>query len=284
MQFKDYYKTLNISENAEPDEIKKTYRKLAKIWHPDRNEGNKESSEKFKEIVEAYEVLSDPIKRKNFDELYGAKKRTKKYNYQNNDTFQKQKNTEYSDFFKQFFSKKGKKKYSYLKGNDMRGKITISLYEAYFGSTRILNINSKELRLKIKPGVENNTILKITGMGKISKFGGQNGDLFVRIIVNKDNEYIRNKNDLTKTVFVDIFTAILGDKLKVKTFKKEINISVPQNFDSVNKLRIKGFGMPIYNNSEQYGDLYLDIRYKLPKKLREREIKLLKELQKLSKY
>ncbi len=286
MQFKNYYKILNVQKNAGSGEIKKSYRKLVKLWHPDKNAGDKNAEEKFKEIAEAYEVLTDPDKRKKFDDFMGLQniRNSSFYKTKHNRSYStsQESYSEYSDFFKQFFRKKqSKTRNSYFKGNDIRGKITIELEEAYIGSTRIIKIGNQKLRIKIKPGMDNNKILKISGMGKISKYGGRRGDLYVRIAVNKNSVYTRKGIDLIKEEAIDVYTAILGGKINVKVFNREIKINIPQNFKFDKKLRVKKLGMPIYEQPGSYGDLFLKIKYNLPKSLSSREIKLLKELQKI---
>jgi len=283
VNFKDYYKILKVSKNANEDEIKKSYRKLAKQWHPDKNPNNKKAEDKFKEISEAYDVLSDSLKRKKFDDFINVSSRTNtNYSYRKAKDFsQEEYETEFSDFFKQFFKKRSNKKYSYFKGDDLRGKITIDLEEAYSGSVRVINTKSGKIRIKIKPGVSDNKILKVKGKGKISKYGGENGDLFIRISIKKHNLYTRKNNDLIKHINVDVYTAILGGDIIVSTFKGNIKVKIPQDYQFKQKLRIESYGMPHYDNPEIFGDLYLDISYDLPRNITDEEKKLLEKLKSL---
>jgi curved DNA-binding protein len=183
MVFKDYYKILGVKPEATQDEIKKAYRKLAILYHPDKNPGNKQAEEKFKEVAEAYDVLSDEKKRREFDNIRTfGRIRNKKYNYQRTKTnfsddfkasykyahddpsklweeFIKDYNlrgAKFSDFFRNFFYRRNKNK-----GQDRTAKLTISFDEAYFGSTRIIKIEGKKFRLRIKPGIKNDQMLKI---------------------------------------------------------------------------------------------------------------------------
>lgn len=294
MKFKDYYKILGVSKDASQEEIKKAYRKLAMIYHPDKNEeGDKHSEEKFKEIVEAYEVLSNSAKREEFDRFFGKKTTTK-----NHTTYQKttQTNDEnifwddlakkynkgpFSEFFKKFFEKKAG---SILKGDDIKGKITIDLSEAYLGSTRILTVNNEKLRIQIKPGIQNEQILKIPGKGKKSPVSsGANGDLYVRIVLKEDTNFKRVNDDLYTNLNVDIYVIMLGGKVQVKTLKGDINIEIPQGTPYGKELRIKGYGMPIYDNPANSGDLYIKIYYAIPKDLSQKEKTLLSELYQLNK-
>lgn len=285
MNFKNYYKILGIAKNAGEEEIKKAYRKLAKQWHPDKNPDNKKAEEKFKEISEAYDVLSDAVKRKKFDDFISFSNKQRTYAYRRStDYTEKAYESEFSDFFKQFFRKrKTDRRYSYFKGDDLRGKITINLSEAYEGSTRIVNTSSGKFRIKIKPGIESNNILKIEGKGKKSRYEGENGDLYIRIVIKGTPGFVRKKNDLIKTEYIDVYTAILGGEITVSTFKGNIKVKIPENYKYIRKLRVKNYGMPIYNKTGMYGDLFLDLKYILPEKLSEEEIRLLKKLQELRK-
>lgn len=282
MNFKDYYKILGVDKNTDENEIKKAFRKLAKQWHPDKNPGNKKAESKFKEISEAYDVLSDSLKRKKFDDFININTSNTTYSYKNAKDFTTEKyETEFSDFFKQFFKKRSKKKYSYFKGDDLRGKITINIREAYTGSIRVINTSNEKIRIKIKPGITNDKILKVKGKGKPSKYGGENGDLFIRIVIAKDNLYERRKNDLIKKEVIDVFTAILGGEISVSTFKGKIKVKIPPNFKFDKRLRLKGFGMPDYNNPDKFGDLHLDLKYKLPEFVSDEEQILLRRIKEI---
>ncbi len=282
MNFKDYYKILGVKASSGEEDIKKAYRALAKKWHPDKNPGNKAAEEKFKDIAEAYEVLSDSEKRKKFDDFVQSSRKAKNsYSYhQSNSNFQETEyESEFSDFFKQFFRNKDRRKGgSLLKGEDIRGKITIGIEEAYYGSSRIINTSAGKIRIKIKPGVKSEQILKIAGKGKASKYGGKPGDLFIRIIVKNSAEYMRKGNDLYKKEQIDIYTAILGGEISIQTLKGEVKITIPENYDYKQKLRLRNYGMPIPSKNGAFGDLYLELGYFMPQNLSEQEKKLLKEL------
>ncbi len=282
MNFKNYYKILGLDKNTAESEIKKAYRKLAKQWHPDKNPGNKKAENKFKEISEAYDVLSDNIKRKKFDDFINVNESKAAYSYNNaKHYYTNTSETDFSDFFKQFFKKRSKQKYSYFKGDDLRGKITIELQEAYTGSMRIINTSKEKIRIKIKPGITNDKILKIKGKGKASKYGGENGDLFIRIVINKNDLYTRRKNDLIKKEIIDVYTAILGGEISVSTFKGNIKVKIPPNFKFNKKLRVREYGMPDYDNPNKFGDLHLDLDYKLPETISEEEQILLRRIQEI---
>lgn len=284
MQFKDYYTILGLNKDASDEEIKKSYRKLAKQWHPDMNPDNKQAEEKFKQIAEAYDVLTDSVKRKKFDDFvnFGKQKTYSNYSTNTNSGNRQESNTG-SEFFNQFFKqRKTSTNSKYFKGDDIRGKITIDLYEAYLGSTRILNILDEKLRIQIKPGVENDQIIKITGKGNPSKYGGKKGDLFIRIIISPHPVFQRKGNDLYCEVTGNVYSILLGDKMNLTTLKGDINIVIPNNIESGNTFRIKNMGMPVYD-SQEFGDLYVKVNYRLPQNISPKERELLLQLKELDK-
>lgn len=320
MLFKNYYEILGVKQDATEDEIKKKYRKLAMLFHPDRNPGDKKAEEKFKEIAEAYDVLSDNEKRAEFNRLLGNRNRrkttygnsnygnksgyqsytdgftnpytTKSKKYETDDTledvwrdFKKQvKDSQFSEFFRTFFKNKEEEREAekkVFKGKDIMGKITIDLDEAFTGSKRILTVNNEKLRLTIKPGIENDQILKIKGKGHKSKYPyGDPGDLFVRIAIKPHKKFKRKGNDLHMDLNIDVYSVILGSEEKIKTPGREVSIKIPQGIPYGKTLRLKGLGMPIYNTEESFGDLYVKVKYAIPKNLTQEERNLLKELYK----
>jgi len=303
MNFKDYYKILGVEKTANQEEIKKAYRKLAKQFHPDKNPDKKGAEDKFKEVNEAYDVLGDPEKKKKYDLMSGTNNFGQNYqNYQKNTYsnpnqkttytstdepedgsyfYQKyygsssrsnqKKNTDsepdgtFSDFFKQFFKEKKEKSAKDMgKGGDLKGKVTIDLEEAYLGSERILHVGNEKLRLKIKPGAKNDQILKIPGRGGEGILSDHRGDLFVRIIVKPHSVFERKENDLYCNKQIDIFLALLGGKTKIKTFKGEVDVTIPPGVEHGKMFKMKGMGMPFYDAPNTFGDLYVTIHYAIP--------------------
>ncbi len=285
MQFKDYYKILEVEPNATAEQIKKSYRRLAMTYHPDRNPDNPEAEDKFKDISEAYEVLSNAEKRKKFDLMRDGKNNTGDF-YKKNSTsagtsagqnnkknsddddfgfdfdFFRRKKEEYSEFFNNFFRKS-----DLFKGDDFTGNITISLREAYMGSVRILNILDNKLRISIKPGIKNDQLLKIPEQGYPGIKGGRKGDLYVRVKIENDNVFTRRGDELFTEVFVDIFKIMLGGPILVSTLSGDVRINIPSGFEYGKQLKIKGKGMPVYGTDGIYGDLYVKIKYHMPKEL-----------------
>ena len=301
MKFQDYYKILGVEKTASLAQIKKAYRKLALKYHPDKNEEKAKAKEKFLKIKEAYEVLKDPEKRKKYDDLIRQKKRTKKATYTQQDYHQQYKKQQkaqsytyddkyddsdslFSSFFNYFFGKRKKRtNYSSLyQGKDIKGKISIDLIEAFTGSTRILNVHGEKLRLSIKPGIKNEHQLKIAKKGAYSELGTNRGDLYVKIKINPHAIYKRKQNDLYRDIFINIYTIMLGGKVKLNTFHGEKIIVIPKGLEYTKQLRIKNAGMPFYGAPDKFGDLYLRVKYKLPEHLSEKETSMLKKLRQIN--
>lgn len=310
MEYKDYYKILGVSKTATQDEIKKAYRKLAVKYHPDKNPGDKAAEEKFKEIVEANEVLSDPEKRKMYDELGANWKQYQQAGFNNAGAAGRRSYAQsgpggqyyyefegdpsdffgagggsFHDFFESLF---GKHHSSHaaggrfdgfsqsMPGSDLAGEIHITLQEAYSGTERIVDVNGEKIRLKIKPGAYDELKLKLKGKGEIGS-SGQAGDLYITIRVEPNAVFERKGNDLYMEAPVDLFTALLGGKLEIYTLSGKVNISVPEGTQNGKQLRLKGKGMPVYGTSA-YGDLYVKLKVELPEKLTDEQKNLLHKL------
>jgi len=302
MQFKDYYKILGVSPDASTEEIKRVYRKLALKYHPDKNPGNKQAEEKFKEISEAYEVLSDPEKRKKYDMIYNGGQGpsagfggfgdfgmggNQGFYYKNvqadidlDDLLGNFGTGGFSEFFKQFFggrSKSQKKKQT--KGEDIYTKVKITLTEAYTGTERVILINNNKLRIKLKPGIQHDQLLRIKGKGHPSLYGGEPGDLYVKVEILPHPYFKRQGNDLYTEIEVNVFKIMLGGKAKVHTLSgKEVVLTIPQGIPYGHTLRLKGLGMPVYEQEGYYGDLYVKVKYKIPAELTTKEKELLEQV------
>jgi curved DNA-binding protein len=314
MKFKDYYKILGVSKSASQDEIKKAYRKLAMKYHPDRNAGNKEAEEKFKEIGEAYEVLRDPEKRKKYDQLGANWKQYQNVGYGSGDfgfsnfggaspgggsTFYYEGDLGdifgssaegFSDFFRSFFggTRRGDRsgfsnKQNVRRGNDLQTEIEITLAEAYSGTIRILNVDGEKLRVKTKPGAYTGQELRIRGKGELGSNGGQRGDIYIKIKVLPDARYSVNGNDLIRKTDIDLYTAVLGGNVEIDTFAGRLNVKVPAGSQNGSKLRIRGKGMPVYGKPALAGDLYVQLNVIIPRNLGTEELNLFKKLKELNK-
>jgi curved DNA-binding protein len=299
MDYKDYYKVLGLDKNATRDEIKKAYRKLAVKYHPDKNQGNAEAEHKFKEINEAHEVLSDPDKRKKYDELGSNWQQYQSNGKRGGFDWNQWQNAEqgryrhssfeeedFSDFFNSVFGGMGgsahRRKTTY-KGQDYHAEVSISLEEAYHGTSRILELNKQKLRIQIKPGIENGQILRIPGKGAKGMNGGQAGDLYLTITIEPHHIYERHASNLEQTVLIDMYTALLGGKVKVHTFTGDVLITIPEGTHDGRSFRLKGKGMPFYGKNNQHGDMIVKTRVQLPSGLSEEQKELLKKIRQLEK-
>lgn len=305
MEYKDYYKILGVDKKASQDEIKKAYRKLAVKYHPDKNPNDKNAEEKFKEVSEAYEVLSNPENRKKYDSLganwkqyeqqgynpqsgFGGAPGGGQYYYEyNGDPSDLFGEAGFSDFFNSFFRGQGKSSGGFssggfgrgardVPGSDMAGELPISLEEAYQGTERIVNLGTEKLRVKIKPGAYDGLQLKVKGKGEVGRTG-KAGDLFLTVRIQPNAIFQRKGDDLYRDLPVDVFTMMEGGKIPVMTLSGEVNITIPEGTQNNKQLRLKGKGMPEYGGSGN-GDFYVTILAKLPEKLTKEQKQLIKKL------
>lgn len=302
--FKDYYRTLGVEKNASADEIKKKYRQLARKWHPDKNPGDKDAEERFKEVTEAYEVLSDPEKRTQYDNLgadwqryrgsqagdysdwvsryarhqhgrRGARGYT--YSAEAEDVFENLGG--FSDFFEAFFgqgfagarSRGGAPR----RGSDFEASLHISLEEAVKGCEKTVLIDRKTVRIRIRPGTPSGQRLRLREQGSPGGAGGRPGDLYVTIHIDKHPFFERRDSNLVFTAPIDLFTALRGGKIRLSTPEgKRIAVTVPPESDNGAVLRIPGMGLR-KDGGETRGDLLVRMSVQLPKSLSEEERRLL---------
>ncbi|MBJ6117866.1 J domain-containing protein [Pontibacter sp. BT310] len=310
MDYKDYYKTLGVDKKASQAEIKKAYRALAKKYHPDKNKGDKAAEEKFKDVSEAYEVIGDEEKRKQYDQLgsnwrqyqntgggFGGRGGQQEYyggqpgggGFRGFEGDPDMFGGGFSDFFQQFFGGGGGfgqqqgrgNRGQAAKGQDYEAEMEITLQEAYHGTSRLLNLHNQQLRITTKPGVADGQVLKIKGKGAPAAGGRTAGDLFIKIFVKPDPKFERKGSDLYTNLPVDLYTAILGGDAHAQTLTGQLKLKIPAGTQNDKTLRLRGKGMPVYGKPDQHGDLYVKIIVELPTHISDEERNLLEKLRDL---
>ncbi len=302
MEYKDYYKILGIPKNASEKEIKAAYRKLARQLHPDLNPNDKGAQERFKEVNEAHEVLSDPQKRKKYDELGANWKQYEQYQRAGGQgpfawggggggQYRTVSPEEFeqmfgdlggaSDFFRTFFgggfgNPRGTQS---RRGQDIEQPVQVTLEEAYRGTKRTLQRDGRRVEVNIKPGVKTGSRIRVAGQGLEGNGAGAAGDLYLNIEVTPHPTYERRGDDLYVEVPVDVYTAVLGGEVRVPTLRGgQLMLKIPPETQNGRTFRLAGKGMPKLNAPEVFGDLYVKIRVTLPEKLSEKEKELFKQL------
>lgn len=294
MAFIDYYKILGVSKTATEKEIKATYRKLARKYHPDLNPDNKEAEIKFKEINEANEVLSDPENRKKYDrygkdwkqgEEFEKAQHQRQQQSQHRSGHQVFSEQEYSDFFESMFGGKRTSSreghYPKFKGQDYHADLHLDLKDVYTTHKQVLTVNNKNIRLTIPAGVENGQVIKIKGKGGEGLNGGINGDLYIKFNINNRTQFKRDGNNLYLNVDLDLYTSLLGGEIKVDTFSGKVKLKITPETQNETKVKLKGKGFPVYKKEGEFGDLIITYHIKIPTHLSEKEMELFKELQKI---
>ncbi|NOR90758.1 MAG: DnaJ domain-containing protein [Anaerolineales bacterium] len=296
MEYKDYYKVLGVDRSASSDEIKRIYRKLALKYHPDKNPGDSQAEEHFKEINEAYEVIGDSTKRAKYDQL-GSSYRSWERTGSQPGSFDWSEWMQggqgggvrvdiggFSDFFSAIFSGMSAQQQGYRTqgrrlGRDIKQPVTITLSEANTGTTRVLTINGKKIEVTIPPGSRTGTKVRVSGLGEAG--AQKTGDLFLVITIAPDARFKLEKDDLYTRVNVDLYTAILGGEVEVPTLSGNVVLTIPAGSQPDQSFRLKERGLPNLRNKKKRGDLYARLDISLPRKLNSRERKLFKELVKL---
>jgi curved DNA-binding protein len=304
MDFVDYYKTLGVPKNASADDIKKAYRKLARKLHPDVNPNDKEAHKKFQQINEANEVLSDPEKRKKYDQHGENWKHADQYEQARQQqgqqgfggggfggrgfgggeyTYSSGDEGNFSDFFESLFGgSRGRRSQTKYRGQDYNAELQLTLSSVYTTHQQTITINGKNVRITIPAGVENGQKIKLAGYGSPGVNGGPNGDLIITFNIKNDTNLKREGNDLYKTEDVDLYTALLGGEKTIDTLSGKIKLKVNPETQNGTKIRLKGKGFPVYRKEGQFGDLYITWNVKLPTNLTQKQKELFTELSKLS--
>lgn len=295
MEFIDYYKVLGVDKNASADDIKKAYRKLARKLHPDLNPNDKEAHKKFQQLNEANEVLSDPEKRKKYDQ-YGK-------DWQHAEQFEKARQSQqqqyggqweqpftgdfsggdFSDFFESLFGNRtgNGRRQTKFRGEDYNAELQLNLTDVYKTHQQTFTVNGKNIRITIPAGVENGQKIKIKGHGGPGINGSPQGDLYISFNINNNTKFKRIGNDLYTTADIDLYTAVLGGEITVDTFDGKAKLNVAPGTQNGTKIRLKGKGFPVYRQEGQFGDLFVTYNIKLPTNLTEEQKELFRQLSKL---
>lgn len=293
MEFIDYYKILGVDKNASDEDIKKAYRRLARKLHPDLNPNDKEANRKFQELNEANNVLSDPEKRKKYDQYgkdwqhgaeYEKASRSQHRRPAGDQTFSANFGEgDFSDFFESMFGHRGGGAQVKFKGQDYHSELDLTLKEAFATHQQTLNVNGKNIRITMPAGIENGQVIKLKGHGGKGVNGGPDGDLYITFSIANTPEFKRSGNDLYTSLVLDLYTAVLGGELVLDTFDSKIKLKVAPETQNGTKIRVKGKGFPIYKKEGEFGDLYVTYTIKIPTQLTEKQKELFAELAKLSK-
>ena len=290
---KDYYSILGVPRDATEGDVKKAFRKKALNYHPDRNKGNPNAEEKFKEVNEAYAVLTDKEKRSQYDR-FGTDGFHKRFSRE--DIFR---DFNFGDAFNSFGSQSGSRNNSGFpdlesflsghgfdgprkcKGKDIRQEFHISFHEAALGTQRsmIVELNGRKLEttFRIPEGLKNGSQLRLMGKGQPGINGGKPGDLYLKIHINKDPHFSREGEDVVINKEISPTDALLGTTVEVPTLKDSKNLTIPPCTQSHTKLRLKSVGIP-FNQGKSTGDQLVRIIIKYPKKLTEQQLELVHKL------
>jgi curved DNA-binding protein len=307
MEYRDYYKVLGVERTASEQDIKKAYRKLAMKYHPDRNPGNKQAEETFKNINEAYQVLSDSEKRARYDQLgesynswaqSGAPSGS--FNWQDWVTQQSrsqrgQVNSEnfqdvfggglggFSDFFNSIFGG-----FSGQTGTSSRTvrrpsspnitqPVKISFLEAYQGTERSILVGERRFEVKIPAGARTGTKIRVHGAAPVNS-SGQAGDLLLAIEVAEDNRFERKVDDIYTETGIDLFTAVLGGQVNVATPAGNVLLTIPAGTQPGQTFRLAGRGVPHLKNPKEFGDLFVRIKVQIPRQLTSQQKALFEQI------
>jgi curved DNA-binding protein len=321
LEYKDYYDILGVGRDADNKELRTAFRRLARKHHPDVNPNDPDAEERFKEINEAYEVLSDPEKRQKYDQLGAEWKQYQRTGGQPGDfdwnrwrsgapgaegqrvhvQYGTPEDLEdlfggaspFSDFFSQIFGGMGGATGSAApggfeyqvrpqRGRDYEQEVEITLQEAYQGTSRVFDKDGRRLRAKIPAGVRSGTRIRISGEGEPGAGGGAAGDMYLRVKVAPDPTFERQGSDLYVDVPVGLYQSVLGGKVEVPTLDGIVRLTIPDGTQNGQLFRLRGKGMPHLQNPNEYGDLYAKVNVRLPTDLDSEQKKLFEELRRVS--
>lgn len=308
MAFIDYYKVLGVERNASQDDIKKAYRKMARKYHPDLNKDDPNAKDKFQEINEANEVLSDPEKRKKYDEYgehwkHADEFKAEREAYQraqerggqsaywysvNGDDFMggfgRGNASGFSDFFEQLFGhgasagRSGRGYNMMSRGGDIEAQMNLSLREAAVTHKQTFSVNGENLRITIPAGIADGQMIKLKGHGEKGSNGAPDGDLYITFQIAPDPEFKREGDDLFTDVDIDLYTAVLGGSVNVKTIDGMVKLKVNPGTQNDTKVRLRGKGFPVYKKEGTFGDLIVTYHVDIPTSLSEKQKELFTQL------
>lgn len=306
MAFIDYYSILGLSKAASSDDIKKAYRKLARKYHPDINPDNEEAKRKFQQINEANEVLSDPEKRKKYDEYGENWKHAEEYEKARQQQAQNGgfagdfggfggfgggsysfsgDDGEFSDFFESLFGRSTRSSASGrsrgYRGQDYTAELHLSLRDAYETHKQTLTVNGKNIRISVPAGISDGQVIKLSGQGGPGANGGPDGDLYITFVIAEDSRFKRVGSDLYSTADISLYNAVLGGEEMVDTFTGKVKLNIKAGTQNGTKVRLKGKGFPVYKKDGQFGDLIVTYSVKIPTHLNAEQKELFQKLAKL---
>ena len=296
MIFKDYYKILGLDTNkVTADEIKYAYREQAKKYHPDINSESNFSEERFKDINEAYKVLSDVLSRRKYDRMWNSRIGYKKKNEES----KREEGSLFSNFFNMFFggmtekeekqsTTKGKNKNKVpKKGENVETEIEVSIEEAFYGANKKVSLRTVEGKMKtftitIPVGIRNGEKIRLLGQGKKGQNGGNNGDLFIKVHIVNNKKFALDGIELHTSLLLTPWEAALGTKVTIDTIDETVSLHVPQGIQSGEIVRIPGKGYKDGKGGQ--GDLIAEVKIMVPKNLTKEEKELFQKFSKISKF
>lgn len=292
MEFIDYYKILGLTKGADEKEVKKAYRKLARKYHPDLNPNDSEAEKNFKQINEANEVLSDPEKRKKYDQ-YGK-------DWQHAEEFEKAKSQrqsrsrsqkyssssgqegDFSDFFESMFGGAGfgrQERQVKFRGQDFNAELRLNLTDVIKTHKRTLTVNGKNIRITIPAGIEDGQTIKIKGYGSEGINGGPKGDLYITFSLVNNTNFKREDANLYKTLQIPLTKSILGGAITIDTLDGKVKLTIKPETQNGSQVKLRGKGFPVYKKEDHFGDLIITYQINIPTKLTEEQRKLFKKLE-----
>jgi curved DNA-binding protein len=286
MEYKDYYQTLGVDRNASEEDIKRAYRKLALQYHPDRNPGNNQAEEKFKEVNEAYQVLSDQEKRSRYDQLGDSYTRYQQRGVNMGDMGDIFGGRDFSDFFSRIFggmqdASSSRTSHRAPRTPSYEQEVEISLQDAIQGATWRGEIDGRRLEVKIPPGAQTGTKVRVA-QAISTGAADRKADLYLLIKVRNDPRFERQGHDLYTDVNLDLYTAVLGGEVTVPTMTGNVVLTVPAGTQPGQTFRLKGRGMPHLKNPSQQGDLLARAKVTIPRHLTNEQRELFKKLASLA--